>query len=190
MSSASSPTRRLLPEGLEPESLVVGLCGLTVRAGMAAAYAWCPVCERRSQRVHSHYERTVCDLPWRGISVTLKVRSRRFFCENRECERSIFCERLPEIAAHARKTDRLEDALTMIAFALGGEAGARLARELGLPASPDTLLERISSAPRSSAEQVKVLGGRLGHKEGPQLRDDPSRPRAAEGGRPPARSHS
>ncbi len=38
MSSASSPTRRLLPEGLEPESLVVGLSGLTVHAGVAAAY--------------------------------------------------------------------------------------------------------------------------------------------------------
>ena len=36
MSTASSPTRRLLPEGLEPESLVVGLSGLTVRAGVAA----------------------------------------------------------------------------------------------------------------------------------------------------------
>jgi transposase len=116
---------------------------LTVRAGVATAYAWCPVCERRSQRVHSQYERTVSDLPWRGISVTLKVRSRRFFCENRECERAIFCERLPEIAAYARKTTRLEEALTMIAFELGGEAGARLARELGLPVSPDALLERI-----------------------------------------------
>src|SRR3712207_6274871 len=118
MSAASSPTHRLLPEGLQPESLVVGLSGLTVRAGVATAYAWCAVCERRSQRVHSQYERTVFDLPWRGISVTLKVRSRRFFCENRECERAIFCERLPEVAAYARKTTRLEEALMTIAFEL------------------------------------------------------------------------
>jgi hypothetical protein len=39
MSAASSPARRLLPEGLQPESLVVGLSGLTVRAGVATAYA-------------------------------------------------------------------------------------------------------------------------------------------------------
>jgi transposase len=112
----------------------------------------------RSERVHSQYERTVTDLPWRGISVTLKVRARRFFCENRECERSIFCERLPEITVHARKSARLEEALTMIAFELGGEAGARLTRELGLPVSPDALLERIRSAPRSGATRVRVLG--------------------------------
>jgi hypothetical protein len=46
----------------------------------------------------------------------------------------------------------------MIAFELGGEAGARLARELGLPVSPNALLERIRRAPRLGAEQVKVLG--------------------------------
>jgi transposase len=158
VSAASSPTRRLLPVGLQPESVLVGPSGLTVRAGVVAAYARCPVCERRSQRVHSQYERTVSDLPWRGISVTLKVRARRFFCANKECERSIFCERLPEISAHARKTNRLEETLTMIAFELGGEAGARLAHELGLPVSPDALLERIRHAPRLRAGQVKVLG--------------------------------
>jgi len=62
------------------------------------------------------------------------------------------------VAAHARKTARLEEALTMIAFELGGEAGARLARELGLPVSLDALLERIRGAPRLGAGQVKVLG--------------------------------
>ena len=37
-----------------------------------------------------------------------------------------------EVAAHARKTRRLEEALLAIAFELGGEAGARLAHKLGL----------------------------------------------------------
>ena len=108
--------------------------------------------------MHSQYEHTVSDLPWRGVSVRLKIGARRFFCENRGCKRSIFCERHPEVAAHARKTERLEEALAMIAFELGGEAGARLARELGLLISPDALLERIRRAPRLGAGQVKVLG--------------------------------
>ncbi len=36
------------------------------------------------------------------------------------------------MAVYARKTDRLEGALALIGFAFGGEAGARLAGELGL----------------------------------------------------------
>jgi hypothetical protein len=47
------------------------------------------------------------------------------------------------VAAQARKTERLEEALTMIAFQLGGEAGFRLAHGLGSLVSPDALLERI-----------------------------------------------
>ena len=155
---SSSPARRLLPEGLEPRSIVPGPRGITVHAQTTSSSARCPLCERIARRVHSRYVRTVADLPWRAVCVTLKVRCRRFFCESRGCERSIFCERLPEVAAHARKTARLEEALTMIAFELGGEAGARLARELGLPVSLDALLERIRGAPRLGAGQVKVLG--------------------------------
>ena len=66
MSAALSPTRRLLPEGLEPESVLVGPSDLTVRAGVPVACDRCPICKRRLERVHSQYERTVSDLPCRG----------------------------------------------------------------------------------------------------------------------------
>jgi hypothetical protein len=59
---------------------------------------------------------------------------------------------------HARGTERQREALQWIAFALGGEAGARLARELGLLVSPDTLLNRIRGASSADVEGVRVLG--------------------------------
>jgi len=52
---------------------------------------------------------------------------------HRVCERVIFAERLEEMAAYVRKTDRLRGALSLIGFAPGGRAGARLAKELDLP---------------------------------------------------------
>jgi hypothetical protein len=53
MDFSSSPTRGLLPEGLEAERLVAGPSGITVHARTTASCARCPVvCERRSQTVH------------------------------------------------------------------------------------------------------------------------------------------
>jgi len=86
------------------------------------------------------------DLPWHGISVTLEVLARRFFCDGASCERGIFCERLSEIAARARKTGRLEGALLAIVLELGGRAGARLAAELGLVVGRDILLRRTKAS--------------------------------------------
>lgn len=91
----------------------------------------------------SRYVRRIADLPWHGVAVKLELHTRRFCCQNGPCTQRIFCERLPRVVAHyARKTVRLNAALEPIGFALGGEAGARLARGLGLTVSTDTLLRR------------------------------------------------
>ena len=148
--------------GLEIEHAVVDRGRVVVRAAAAGDRAECPLCGRASGGVHSRYARTVADLPRHGTPVTLRVRVRRFFCENPRCERKIFCERLPEVEVRARKTARLERALVAIALELGGEAGARLARELGLAVSPDVFLDRIrrvaSTADRATRGRVRVLG--------------------------------
>ena len=52
----------------------------------------------------------------------------------------------------------MQHALEQVGFALGGEAGARLARCLGMPASPDTLLRLIRAAPLPDPGQPRVIG--------------------------------
>src|SRR5829696_6139086 len=149
---------KLLPEGLYLESLSIGTGRVSIRVSSGKRRSRCPLCGRGSSRVHSRYSRTVSDLPWHGSSVELEVRARRFFCDEASCERRIFCERLPDVAARARKTDRLEEALLAIALELGGRAGARLAAELGIVAARDTILKRIKGAPLAKVRKVRVLG--------------------------------
>jgi transposase len=109
-----------------------------------AASAPCPRCGTPSDRVHSHYRRTVADLPCHDRAIALRLVVRRFRCINPACPQAIFCQRLPELLdAHAHATGRLTDAHRAIGFALGGEAGARLAQRLDMPTSPDTLLRRV-----------------------------------------------
>jgi transposase len=122
-------------------------------------FARCPLCQRRSRRVHSHYERTLADLPCGGDRVTLHLRVRRFVCRVRWCGRKIFAERLPDLVApFARRTTRLTDHLVRAAFDLGGEAGARHLVAEGTPISARTLHRLVRAAPLSSAGPVWALG--------------------------------
>ena len=79
------------------------------------------MCGRQARRTHSRYERRLADLPWGEYRVAIRLKVRRLFCGNVRCERRIFAERLPGIAAPwARRTARLADRLTAVGFALGG----------------------------------------------------------------------
>jgi transposase len=79
--------------------------------------------------VHSRYRRKVADLPLAGRPVVYHITARKFFC-----------------------------ALQQIGRATGGEAGARLARALGMPTSPDTLLGLIRALPLAYPGQPRVVG--------------------------------
>jgi transposase len=121
--------------------------------------ALCPLCQCCSQSMHSRYVRVVADLPWAGWAVRLELHVRRFFCQNKECLRQIFTERLPKVVApYARRTTRLMDLFTLIGFALGGEAGKRLVDGMGVETSPDTLLRLVRGQQESQVPTPRVLG--------------------------------
>jgi len=152
---------RLLPHvrGLRLERVLVIDASLTLMLTTMRRTAVCPLCARRSHRVHSHYQRTMADLPWAGRSVMLHVQVRRFFCGNRRCPRAIFAERLPRLVApRGRRTLAQNRLLLDFACALGGQAGARLARRHGLPTSRATLLRLIAHAPLPPVGAPHVLG--------------------------------
>jgi transposase len=132
---------------------------ITVTLQARRMMARCPLCDRRSKRVHSRYERTLADLPWGTHAVTVRLWVRRLFCRNARCARRIFTERLPEVALPwARRTRRLDARLTALGLALGGSAGVRLGHKLGLTASRNTLLRRVRQVPMPSAVTPAVLG--------------------------------
>ncbi|UEM20785.1 ISL3 family transposase (plasmid) [Skermanella mucosa] len=149
----------LLPAGLAVEQVVVHPDRVVVAVRARAATASCPLCRRRSRRVHSRYIRHLGDLPWQGRIGHLDLQVRRFRCSAPGCPRRIFAERLPEVALpRVRRTVRLAEAQRRIALHAGGESGARLADRLAMPVSGDTLLRLIRAAPLPVAPSPRVVG--------------------------------
>src|SRR5215213_3900788 len=140
------PTSHLLadPTAIRLEKITQHPSSLTLVVKTTQPQAECPRCHRPSTRVHSYYTRRVADLPWHGVAVRLELRTRRLRCKNSLCTKRVFCERLPRVVAYyARKTVRLNEALTLIGLLLGGEAGSRATLKLAMATSPDTLLRRV-----------------------------------------------
>ena len=119
----------------------------------------CPLCATPARRIHSRYTRTLADLPWAEYRVRLQLRVRKWFCRNRHCQRRIFTERLPTVAAPwARRTLRLAQHLVDVSLALGGKAGMRLSQRWGLAVSRNTLLRLLRRHPAPSFPTPTVLG--------------------------------
>jgi transposase len=153
----------LLPdaEHLRLDSLTAARDGqaLTLVLASTQTVAPCPLCGTATTRIHSRYTRTVFDLPWAGMLVQLRLHVQKFFCNARDCNRTIFTERLPHVLApRARRTHRLAAAQQRIGLALGGAAGERLAAEIAHPAGADTLLAEVRQAPIPASPPTTKIG--------------------------------
>jgi transposase len=154
------PSRHAIsPVGLVVDTVSIEGDRVVVSAHPIALDAVCTGCGQRSARIHSRYERQLQDLPAHGRCVRFRVQVRRFRCGNTACKRQIFGELLGAGVAQkaARRTARLDGIVHHLGMALGGRPAARLARQVMLPVSRDTLLRvvrRRALPPLTGALQV------------------------------------
>jgi transposase len=109
--------------------------------------------------VHSRYQRVLADLAIGGRPTLLRVRVRRFFCDNTACRRRTFVEQVPQLTTpYARRTPLLRGVLEKIALALGGRPGARMTRLLAAEVSRTTLLRLARALPVPEPGTIAVVG--------------------------------
>ena len=146
---------------LRLDQVVVSAQQITLVACFVRATARCPLCRRCSRQIHSHYVRTVADVPCAGAAVQVELHGRRFRCRHAGCPRTTFRERLPELAPYSRRTSQLRARLERLGLALGGRPAARVAQALtqapwGL--SRMSLLRLVHHLPLPVMQTPRVLG--------------------------------
>jgi transposase len=162
MATLPSPLPVLLPDSarLGVKSVHHTDDAIVIVACATGGTASCPDCGVGSCHIHSQYARTLRDLPWQGAVVRMDLRTRRFYCRSPACRRKIFTERFPNLTvSYGRQTNRHREVLKRIGYALGGEAGFRLASQLAVDSSPDTILRVLKQdVCPAVAPNVRVLG--------------------------------
>lgn len=119
----------------------------------------CPNCGASSERIHSRYIRTLQDLTVFGKTVTIKLLSGKFFCNNSSCSRSIFTERFENLVkAYSRRTERLNEALVKFAFSLSSEAASRVSKYIFPKLSADTFIRIIRKEYIEIKSNYKYIG--------------------------------
>jgi transposase len=118
----------------------------------------CPSCHQNSSSVHSHYHRTISDLPIAEKPVLLELSVRRFRCQTQTCPQRIFCERLSDPIVHARRTKRQGNTLASMAVELGGRAAARLGSRLKLLGGRTTVLNALKAMPLPVVNKPRIIG--------------------------------
>ncbi|MFH9611382.1 transposase family protein [Streptomyces sp. NPDC017448] len=117
--------------------------GEVVRVGVRCrtAGARCPGCGSWSGRVHGSYLRFPAALPVAGRRVVVRLRVRRFTCEDVSCGRRTFVEQVAGLSRrYSRRTERMRSVLAEVGLVLAGRAGARLADVFGARVSRSAVL--------------------------------------------------
>jgi transposase len=120
--------------------------------------ARCPLCLTPSSAQHRSYYRTFRDVPCGGYALRIQLRTRRFFCRQRDCTQRIFTERFASfLPPRARMTERFRAALLAPSAITAHEAAQRLACLLHLPTSVTTLGRELGrQQPPVLAEPTKI----------------------------------
>jgi transposase len=148
-----------LPEGMLIDQIEESETSLRITVIATHPTSCCPLCSEASSSIHSHYNRTLADVPCGGRQIRLCLTVRKFFCRNPLCERKVFTERLPQfVEPWARMTTRLCQQLASIGLATCGKGGARLATRLGIHSTRQTILRRIMEVPPAAPSSVLLLG--------------------------------
>ncbi len=129
-----------------------------IYASIKAKRSKCPKCEKYSNKVHDYYTRTLSDLPVFQNKTTIILKTRKFKCQNPQCNRKVFSEQTPYILRYSRRTKRVSKVLDSLSIELTGNLGSILSKQLLISVSNSTITRIAHRQQLPEIIQPKVLG--------------------------------
>jgi hypothetical protein len=129
-----------------------------IQAQIPKKTAVCPICNNRSNKVHSFYIREVRDLSICGKETHIHLKTRRFFCKNKYCTRMIFCEQSSDLMPYKRLSKRALNVLSKTLIEVSAHKGSIISRNIGLGLSSSSCLRLVHSLILPPINQVIHLG--------------------------------
>lgn len=87
----------------------------------------CPQCQHSAARVHSRYLSHIAGLPVGGHRMIVRLRLRRFFCDQSQCRHRTYMEQVTGLTEPRRRTSTAaRSVMRAVAVELGDRPGQRL----------------------------------------------------------------
>jgi hypothetical protein len=147
----------LMPQCLELENIERDECEIHYYWSSNSDQAECPECHTISRRERKDWKsKPIQDIACDGLAVYHDIHTKRYYCDNPECNTKIFVERLYEFTAEkARKTVRFIERCKELALSCGNLGAERELRAEGSVVCDDTISKYLK------AEAAKVVESNL-----------------------------
>ena len=117
----------------------------------------CSYCGQPSGQIHSRKVRTLKDLPIQGKKVKLLLDQRKFFCKNKDCDRTTFAERFDFFEPKATKTNRLQNEMLRVALTQSSVAASRYLRNSVAAVGKSTICNLLKKGIKTDVEKARVI---------------------------------
>ena len=138
---------------------IAGKGTVTLYVSSNSGDATCPYCSHQSDKIHSRYMRTLCDLPAFGKVIHLRFHARKFFCLNDNCRKKTFAEQPGnEIFRYRRRTRRCEVCVHRHALCMPSQQCSTLLKGSGINVSGPTVLRDLHRMDIPDSREVRRIG--------------------------------
>jgi transposase len=132
---------------------------MEILAQIKGKYGICPICGKKSSRVHGSYYRRLQDLSVFSKEVTIKLHVKKYVCHNSQCDRKIFSQQLPSgLDRYSRRTNRVNEQLTKMSLEVSARKSSWISRLSMIPVSPSTCLRLASKCAILPRDEIRHIG--------------------------------